>query len=137
MKQTSLILTVIGAMLFIFGLNVRQRWTASRMQQAPGKIIDKQEDRTFSDEALTAVVLMIQYETMLGQTCDFQVRQLQDSGANVGDRVNVFYDPAHPEQATIDVPQSRPGLFAISFILGGCVCLLFALLLFAASQAGM
>lgn len=135
MKQASLILAIIGVMLFVFGLNVRQRRAASlkRTHQAPGQVIDKQEDQAFSGEAPQAVLLTIQYRTALGQTCDFQVRQMMDSGANVGDIVDVFYNPARPEQAAIGVPQPRSSLFAISFMLGGCAFLLLAILLYAAS----
>ena len=145
MQQTSVVLVILAVALFAFGLYGRRRWATRgtrHIQQTTGQVVDKQADDLFIGEASKAIILTIHFITNLGQPCEFQVRQIWEvnsegweEGTGVGDTVNVYYNPAFPERAAIGFPSTSTSLFPISFMVGGVVCLILGILLFAAAAA--
>jgi len=137
MKQFSLFFVCLGIVLLTFstingGRRLRER---KRFYQTIGTIIDKRIENVVGDTPTPTILalLTIRFVTTLGQTLEFIVQSPQGGQVEIGNEIRVFYDPAQPELATLSLAPTGSNLLAISSMIGGILCLLLGLFLFAAS----
>ncbi len=141
MKQFSLFFVCLGIVLLALGIVSRKRRMTerNRFYQTVGTLIDKHTENVLGDTPTptTLALLTIRFITTVGQALDFVVESPQGSALEIGDEIRVYYDPAHPELATLSVAPTGSNLLsllAISAMTGGVLCVLLGLFLFAASQ---